>query len=332
MSDPKPAPLVTPIPTMALRPATRPWIIGVALLAVGLALPSGLSEYALFIATTAGVAAFAILSLNLLVGYTGQVSIGHASLVAVGAYTSAFLTIRFGVPFPVAFLAAGLVAGATGFALGVPCLRLSGPYLAVATLAFGWVVPEVLLKWSSVTGGYSGLYVPPAHIVGVTLDSSRKLYYLVLLLLFGLVWVLRNVLRSRVGRAFLTLQESEVAAQAMGINVSGYKILAFTMSSTIAGFGGSLYSHVVGAITPFEFGFWISVFYLVGVVVGGVRSLGGSILGALFITLVPEFTAGARNVPLIVYGGLLVAVTLAFPSGLAGIAARVWHATGSRQR
>lgn len=240
--------------------------------------------------------------------------IGHASFVAVGAYTSAFLTAKLGASFPVAFIAAGAAAGVAGFLLGVPCLQLSGPYLAVATLAFGWVVPEILLKWSSVTGGHSGLYIPPAHAFGFTLDSSHKLYYLVLGLLVVLIWVLANVLRSRIGRVFVTLRESEVAAQAMGIRVAGYKILAFTMSSPIAGLGGSLYSHVVGAVTPFEFRFWVSVFYLVAVVIGGVGSLGGSLAGAVFITLVPELTAGMRNLPLIIYGTLLVVVTLAFPS------------------
>jgi len=332
VSNPVPAGSAVRPAALGARTVGVPAVMTVLAAVAAAALPSFLSDYAVFIATTVGVTAFATLSLNLLIGYTGQVSIGHASFVAVGAYTSAFLTVKLGASFPVAFVAAGTVAGVAGFLLGVPCLRLSGPYLAVATLAFGWVVPEILLKWSSVTGGYSGLYIPPPRLFGFTLDSSHKLYYLVLALLIAVIWVLANVLRSRIGRAFITLRESEVAAQAMGIRVAGYKVLAFTMSAAIAGLGGGLYTHVVGAVTPFEFGFWVSVFYLVAVVIGGAGSLGGSLAGAVFITLVPELTSGMRNLPLIIYGTLLVVVTLVFPSGLAGLARRLLPAEGQKRR
>lgn len=289
-----------------------------------LVLPSFTLDYLLYLLALGGINAIMTLSLDILTGYTGEVSIGHGSLMAVGAYTAAILAHYGQVPLLLTLAAGALSAGVVGLLLAIPCLRLRGPYLAVATMAFAWVVPEVAMKWTAVTGGYMGISPGKPALFGLPLDSNRDMYYLVLFCLGVTVWFVRNLIRSKVGRAFVALRNSEFAARASGINTSRYRVLAFTISSVIAGFGGALYAWVVGNVTPGEFGFMVSVSFLVALVLGGQRSIVGSILGGLLVTFIPQWTSALAWLAHVVYGASLIVVVFLLPRGLGGIVSWLW--------
>lgn len=296
----------------------RAWQLGrVGLPAlVALLLPVFLPGYHLYVLSLAGVWAMAAIGLNLLTGYTGQISIGHAGFVGIGAYVSALLTLKAGLPFWLALPGAGLVSAVIGLGLGLPALRLSGPYLAIATLGFGAAVAQVFLKWESVTGGYMGLKPPQPSLGPWTLQSEAALYYLVLGTLALMTWMALNLLRSSYGRAWIALRESELAAQVVGISLARYKTLAFAVSAFYAGVAGSLYAHLVGFISPFDFNLTISIFLVSAIVIGGLASVPGSILGALFLTVIFQLTSGLRDMRSVIYGLALILAAVFLPGGL----------------
>ncbi len=299
-----------------MRLGSGPVGFGLAVLALSTLLPLMAPGYFVYVLTLGAVWAVAAVGLNLLTGFTGQISIGHAGFMAIGAYTSALLTLKLKWPFWAALPAAGLAAGMTGWALGVPALRLRGPYLAIATLGFGTAVSQVLLQWEPVTGGYMGLKPARPTWGWWLLSSDVQLYYLALTVL-GLGTALAvNVLRSPMGRAFVALRDSEAAAQASGINVSRYKTMAFAISAFYAGVAGSLYAHVVGFISPFDFNLFASVFLLSIIVIGGLASVPGSVAGALALTVGLQLLSEVRDVRQVAYGLGLVLVVIFLPGGL----------------
>ena len=238
--------------------------------------------------------AIAGLGLMILVGYTGLVSLGHAAFLAIGAYTHAYL-LNLGVPLPIAMLVATLFSGGIGGLVGIPALRMTGIYLAVATLAFAVIVEQVLVHWSSVTGGFSGMPVPKASLGGFNLSAPTPFYYLCLVILIGATLLVMNLLRSPTGRAMTAVRDSETSAESMGIRLASTKALAFALSAAFTGLAGALFAHRLNYLAPDAFTIIMSIQLLLMVVVGGVGSLHGVMFGAIFIGLLPQGIAIMRD-------------------------------------
>lgn len=258
-------------------------------------------------------------SLVLLLGYSGQISIGHAAFLGIGAYISALLTIKAGLSFWPALLLAGIGTGIIGFLIGLPALRLHGHYLAIATLGFGVIVPQVLLKWEGLTKGFKGLLPPKPTIATFVFDTDVSLYYLNLVITVILVGIAYNILRSKTGRALVALKDNELAAQALGVSIAKYRVLAFTISAFYTGVAGSLYAHSVGFISPFDFNIWLSFNFLAMVVIGGLASIEGGVYGALFVVLVPALFGRIKDMPQLIFGACLFLVIFLMPIGILGI-------------
>jgi branched-chain amino acid transport system permease protein len=268
------------------------------------------------------------LGLMLLAGFTGLFSLGHAAFLGVGAYTQAALT-RWGVPFPIALAAAGLLSAAVGMVVGLPALRVKGVYLGVATLAFGFIVEEVFARWESVTGGNAGIHIKAPNLFGWTLESGESFYFLCLGVAVIATLAILNLLRSPTGRAFVAIRDSEVSAQSMGIHLARYKTLSFAISAALAGVGGALYAHKLKFISPDQFNIIQSIDLLLMVVIGGLGSVHGAFLGAIFLITMPQVIALGKDVlPAaigqapglqgMVYGLVLIAFVLFEPMGLYG--------------
>jgi branched-chain amino acid transport system permease protein len=268
------------------------------------------------------------LGLMLLAGFTGLFSIGHAAFLGVGAYTEAVL-VNHGWPFPLALAAAAGLSGAVGVIVGLPALRVKGIYLGIATLAFGFIVEEGLARWESVTGGNSGISVKKPGVLGWTIDSGEGFYYLCLVLAVGATLAILNLLRSPTGRAFVAIRDSEISAQSMGIHLARYKTLSFSLSAALAGVGGALYAHKLTFISPDQFGILQSIDLLLMIVIGGLGSVHGAFLGAIFLITMPQLIAVTKDwlPPVIgqapglqgvVYGTVLIAFVLFEPLGLYG--------------
>lgn len=281
-------------------------------------LPFG-SSYPVYMLNLILIYCMAALGLQLLIGISGQISLGHAAFMAIGSYTSALLTAKLHLPFLVGLLAAALLTALIGFALGLPALRLHGPYLALATISFGTALPELLAKWEPLTGGHAGMLVPTASIGPLVLGNEYSLYYLNLGVLIFLFWFSMNLLRSRFGRAWQSLRESEIAAQSMGVNLAFAKTSAFALSAAYGGIAGSLYAHLVGFISPIDFNSFMSLQLLAMLVVGGLGSLPGSIVGATTVNLLLAFLSRTRGWSLIIEGILVIVTVWFLPTGLVGI-------------
>jgi branched-chain amino acid transport system permease protein len=251
-------------------------------------LPLWGNPYMVYLINLSCVAVVAALGLNLLVGYTGQISMAHAAFIAIGAYTTAILSSRVGLPFWVCLLASGGMSAAVGCALGIPCLRLKGLYLAMATMSFGVVVENVLITWDKLTGGVRGIHVAKISLFGSPLDSDNKIYYFLLIITALVILGIKNLVRTRVGRAFIAIRDRDIAAEVMGVNITAYKVMAFTLSSFVAGIAGGMYGYTMGYIHPEHFTVLLSIQYLAMIIVGGLGTVLGSIFGAVFIVLVPE--------------------------------------------
>ncbi|UOF89019.1 branched-chain amino acid ABC transporter permease [Fodinisporobacter ferrooxydans] len=261
---------------------------------------------------------FAIVAvgLNLLTGFSGQVSLGHAAFVVIGSYTSAILTLKVGISFWLALPAAGLMSGIVGFIVGLPAVRLTGNLLAVATLGFGLAIPELVLKWTKLTNGDTGLNPDRPQLFGFSLQNDLFYYYLILLCLAFTLWISRNLLKGKAGRAFQAIRDSEIAATAMGISIVYYKSLVFAISAGFAGIAGSLYAHYVNFISPNDFTIVNSFLFFAMVVLGGLASLPGAILGAVVITILEQATGGLQGFSIVLTGAVMVGVVMFFPRGL----------------
>lgn len=293
----------------------------VALTAGALVLVAGpwlLGTYRLYFINLVLVNIILATGLNLLIGNAGQISMCHSSFMAIGAYATTLLHVNGRLPFWIALPVGALIAAGSGAAVGLPAIRLRGFYLALATLGFLEVMQVLIREFPAVTGGMRGMMAPRPTLFGQPLTSDLSLYYPVLLITAAMLYVARNILRSPVGRAFDAIRNSEPAAQALGIPVARVKLLAFTLAAFYAGVGGGLYAAVVGFIDPVEFGIWTSVRHIIFIVVGGLGSIGGSVIGALAVTGLPEWLRGLHEYSDFVYGGLLLAFLIFMPRGIAG--------------
>jgi branched-chain amino acid transport system permease protein len=290
--------------------------------------PWVVSEYWLAQLTFICIYSIVGLGLMLLAGFTGLFSIGHAAFLGVGAYTQAVLT-NAGVPFPLALVGAAGLSAAVGIVVGLPALRVKGIYLGIATLSFGFIVEEVFARWESVTGGNAGKHLKAPDMFGWTLDSGEEFYFLCLLLTIGATLLILNLLRSPTGRAFVAIRDSEVSAQSMGIHLARYKTLSFAISAALAGVGGALYAHKLQFISPEQFNILQSIDLLLMVVIGGLGSVHGAFLGAIFLITMPQLISlgkdwlppvigQAAGLQGLVYGLVLIAFVLFEPLGLYG--------------
>jgi branched-chain amino acid transport system permease protein len=257
------------------------------LLSALLAAPWVLPEY--FLAQLSFICIYGLVGvgLMLLTGYTGQVSLGHAAFLAVGAYTEAVLAAK-GVPFAVSLAAATVLAGLAGIAIGLPALRLTGIYLAIATLAFGFIVQEVLTRWESVTQGNAGIALSPVRLFGTPLVQEWQFYYLCLALLVLVLLGMLNLMRAPTGRALIAIRDSEISARSQGIHLARYKTIAFALSAAITGMAGALYAHKIQFISPEQFNIILSIELVMMIFIGGLGSFHGAIYGAVFIIALPQ--------------------------------------------
>ncbi|MCR4425262.1 MAG: branched-chain amino acid ABC transporter permease [Firmicutes bacterium] len=259
------------------------------------------------------------MGLNVLVGYCGQISIGHAAFWAVGAYASGLATTRFGMPFIVGLIASILTCAALGYVVGRPTLRLRGAYLAIASIGVGEIVQLVLLNWIPVTGGALGMKsIPFPSLFGFEFDSSVRLYYLILAVTAGIFAITGRIASSPLGRAFRAVKQNEVAAEVMGVDTAHLKLLAFVISTAYAGVAGSLYAHMQGYLSPYGFGFRESVSILCMVLAGGMGHQAGPIVGVLLLMYAREAFRPFQDYQLVVYGLLLIGVIVFMPKGVVG--------------
>jgi branched-chain amino acid transport system permease protein len=298
------------------------------LLLLLIAAPWVIPEYWLAQLTFVLIYSIVGLGLMLLAGFTGLFSLGHAAFLGVGAYTQAALT-QAGVPFPLALVAAGLLSAAVGMVVGLPALRVKGIYLGIATLAFGFIVEEVFARWESVTGGNAGTHLKAPDLFGWKLDTGESFYGLCLVITVLATLGILNLLRSPTGRAFVAIRDSEISAQSMGIHLARYKTTSFALSAALAGLGGALYAHKLAFISPDQFNIVQSIDLLLMVVIGGLGSVHGAFLGAIFLITMPQVIALAKDfLPAavgqapglqgLVYGLVLIAFVLFEPMGLYG--------------
>ena len=235
------------------------------------------------------------LSLMVLAGYTGLVSLGHAAFLGIGAYAHVYFAQSLGLPWLVALALAVVLTAAAGVLVGLPALRMTGVYLTIATLAFALIIQEVFTRWERVTGGLKGRAVDKPVIFGVALAHDAAFYFLCLAVLIGGLWLTSNVLRSPTGRAWIAIRDSEIAAQSLGVNLALYKTMAFAYSAALMGVAGALFAHKVGFLAPDIFGVLLSIQLLLMVVVGGLGSLHGAVFGAVFVALLPVAISQARD-------------------------------------
>ncbi len=290
--------------------------------------PTVLDDYITSQLTFICMYSVATVGLMLLTGYTGQVSMGHAAFFGIGAFTSAILSSK-GVPFVLALPSAGLLAGVVGIFIGLPALRLSGLYLAIATMGFGFIVEEILVRWESLTRGNMGMIVDPPSIGPLIFESETSYYYLTLVVLILTILAARNILRSPTGRAMIAIRDSEVAAQAMGISMAKYKTMAFAISAFFTGVAGSLYAHKLPFINPESFTILVSIEFLAMIIIGGLGSLHGAVFGAAFIIFLPQliimtrdympkYLADQTGLEPVLYGLMIILFILFEPMGIYG--------------
>lgn len=277
-----------------------------------------MAAYVLHLAIIAGIYIILTVSINLIIGYAGQVSLGHAAFYGIGAYASALVALNWHFPFPAAALTAMLVAGVCGLGLGLPTLRLKEDYLAIVTLGFGVIVDLVFLNLD-ITGGPDGLPgIPSPSFFGL---SFREPWHYLILVIVTVILVLIFTYRlvdSYHGRALRAIRDHEITAQVMGINTPAYKVFIFTLAAALAGLAGSLYAHYITFINPESFGLHTSILILAMVVLGGMGSILGSVLGAVILTILPELLREIHAYQDLVYGALLVALLIWRPEGILG--------------
>jgi branched-chain amino acid transport system permease protein len=278
------------------------------------------SDYLLTLLDTAGIYAIVVMGLGILLGFAGQLSLAQAAFLGIGAYTSGFLTVNLGWPVWGAMPAAMLLSALVALIVGYPCLRLSGHYLALATIGFGIITQLVLINWKTVTNGSDGLgNIPPPHIGSFVFDSYGRYYYIVLVAVLVCSYVAWRIKTTRVGRALEAIRENEIAARATGIDATRYKIIAFVLAGTYAGLAGSLLAHMTKFISPDSYSFDQSVVFLVMLIVGGSASISGAILGAVLLWLLPEVLRPLKTSYIMVYGAAVIAMIVFMPRGLVGL-------------
>jgi branched-chain amino acid transport system permease protein len=321
---------------MALYPLPiARWTVAAIVVLMFLVVPLTLHEYYLSLVNLISIAVVGALGLNLLVGYTGQISVGHGAFMSVGAYTAANLVTRLEVPFWVALPLGGLMAAVVGAVVGIPSLRIKGLYLAIATLAGQLIIEWTINHVTWISGGVqASIAVPRPRLLGLEIASQREMYYFLLFFVVLALVAALNLVRSRIGRAFIAIRDHDVAAEIIGIDIFRYKLLAFAISSFYAGVTGVLYTYYLGVANYEQFQIGTSIDYLAMIIIGGLGSVLGSIFGAVFITLLPiviryameafgglVFSPAAilniiPNLRLILFGALILFFLVVEPEGL----------------
>ena len=296
------------------KPWTRVWVGALVLFL--LLLPWFAREYVVYTTTLIFLYSIGVQGQNLLIGYTGQISFGQAGFLAIGAFTFGHLS-RFGIPWPIAILGAGLAAGLFGILVGFPSLRLKGPYLAIATLGFGIAVYQVFVNSELLSGGRMGLSIAKLNPI-LGLSQIRFNYYLYFLIALLFTLTSYNIISSFVGRAFIAIRDNDIAAEVVGVNLTRYKLLAFAVSSFYTGVQGGLFGLLMGYLEPNMFTFMESITLFVAVIIGGLASVEGSIMGAAFVILIPQFFSDYKEMVPVVYGVTILIVLIFEPLGLYG--------------
>src|SRR2546422_817719 len=321
---------------MALYPLPiARWAVGAIAAVVFAVLPLALGEYYLSLINLVSIAVVGALGLNLLVGYTGQISVGHGAFMSVGAYTAANLAVRLHAPFWIALPLGGLMAAVIGALVGVPSLRIKGLYLAIATLAGQFIIEWLINHVTWISGGVqASIEVPRPRLFGFEIASQRAMYFFLLVCVALAIAAALNLLRSRIGRAFVAIRDHDIAAEIIGIDIFRYKLIAFAISSFYAGVTGVLYTYYLGVANYEQFQITVSIDYLAMIIIGGLGSVLGSVFGAIFVTLLPIAIRYAMeafgglifsqaqvlniipNLRLILFGGLLITFLVVEPEGL----------------
>lgn len=315
--------------------------VWLAFLAAGVVVYSQLGgNYEAYLINLICINVIIAVGLNILTGNTGLISLGHAAFMAIGAYSSVIFTTKLSLSFWLALPLSGTLTGFVGLAVGLPSLRLTGIYLALATMAFGFVVDEVILQWHGVTGGAEGLSAFPPTIGGLTFDSYQKYFFITFTVMALVLFFTKNLLRSDLGRALAAIRDSETAAETVGINLAWCKTVSFAISAAYTGLAGSLYAHFILFISPDNFTLFHSIAFIVMIVVGGLGSISGSVMGAVFMTLLPEMITLAKDYlpPVVrnaaglqaaVYGIILILFVILEPRGFYGrwIKIKIWWRT-----
>ena len=272
----------------------RLWLL-IGLLILFVVLPFISSNYTLYVINHIGIAAIAAIGLNLLIGFTGQISLGHGAFFGVGAYAAAILATALGFPFWLSVLCAGLITALVGMVFGIPSVRLKHLYLTIATLAGQFIIQYLLLNWEGLTKGADGIFLPRATLLGADIKGDRAFFYVVFVCFVILTWIAVNLIRTRYGRAFIAIRDNDRAAEGMGIPIFRYKLLAFAISSFYAGFAGCLAAYYIGSITPEPYTLFMSVEFIAMIIIGGLGNIPGSVFGAIFIMLLNELLSHATT-------------------------------------
>jgi branched-chain amino acid transport system permease protein len=278
-------------------------------------------SYWLYVMNTIGVATIAAIGLNILIGFTGQISLGHGAFFGVGAYAAAILGTKLAVPFWISVPAAGVATALVGMVFGIPSVRLKHLYLTIATLAGQLIVEYLMVHWKGLTGGPSGISLPSATILGLGIKGDTAFFWVIFGCLAVMTWLAINLFRTRYGRAFVAIRDNDRAAEGMGIPIFRYKLLSFGISSFYAGVAGALWAYYTASITPEPFNLFLSIQYIAMIIIGGLGSISGSVFGAIFITMLNEslswMTQYLMNVPALSGVALTIAPLREFVFGLA---------------
>lgn len=302
---------------MNLKSLTIILLIFVALFLLGVPLIFG--DYLVFVVSIICAYIIVAFGMNILCGYTGLISLGHQAFFGIGAYTVAILGSKIpGFPFVVALFLGGSISGLIGFFLGFTALRTSGVYLAIATIAFGMITGEVFNEWASLTGGANGLVVLPPALGSLQFESSTALYYLILGVTAVMSYFAINLVGSNTGRAFIAVRESEISAQSYGISLVKTKTVSFAISACYVGIAGGIYAYLIKYIAPIDFTILVGLEFVVIIVVGGLATISGSIIGAIILFSLPQIFASLAGWQELVTGGVLLVVILFLPEGLVG--------------
>ena len=312
------------------------WLIAVLVLLAAVVPVARFTDYHLFQMTMVVVYGIAILGLSLLTGFNGQISLGHGAFYAIGAYTTAILMSAWNVPYWLTLPISAVVCAVVGFLLGLPSLRLGGLYLALTTYALAIAIPQILKykAFEDWTGGVQGLVIDkPEAPFGLSLSPDQWLYLFTLAVAVVLYVIAWNIVRGRVGRAIMAIRDHAMAAEAMGINLAMVKTRTFALSAMYTGLAGSLGAIAVQFVAPDSFGVFVSIFLFVGLVVGGVSSIGGTLIGAAFIEFIPNLADKlSKAAPSAVYGVILIAVMFLMPAGVGGFLLMLWRRVVHRPR
>jgi len=280
----------------------------------------GVSGFFLYLVSLTCIYTLLALSLHIVAGLSGQFSLGHAAFMGLGAYTSAIVTLRLGLPFCLGILCAMAFCGILGIIMGISCLKVRGVYLALVTLGFGVILQSLCMNLTGLTGGGLGILDISAPSFGpVILSTEARVFTLLVVITYMSICLVYNIRKSRMGRAFIAIRQNEISAAAMGVNISKYKVIAFLLSGLLGGLAGGLFAHLAGYIDPGIFSLETSLLIFCMVIIGGMGSVSGAVIGSVLLSFLPEIVRGLAEYRMLVYSVLLVALIIFMPSGIMGL-------------